>query len=306
MNSQRFKSRPHLCAGLCLLIGVFCAAAAAVADPIDPGFDFFNTPPGGAFVDLGMGPIPLEGVPLPNFALGLTDTVVSRMDPGPPDGGTGIVPIELVALHLKSVAPIDPDGPGGPAPTGDLHITIDASDRFFTGTMPKPDGTGSGPSFFGLPTVPNPPSIGLMELMHGGPGPHTGASMRACFGDTTSCDGTGALLGAGLGIGPPPPIGGIFASAILVVPGGDLSNPADVIAQTQAPPIMLASRGVYQHVPGSPAEWGGVLLATVTHVGPHPGAHPVPDQTVPEPLSLLLAVCGFGYGLLAIGRRGPR
>ncbi len=60
-------------------MGLFSLMAdKAIADPILPGFDYFLTPPGGAFVDLGSGPIPLEGVPLPNMALGLTDTVVAR------------------------------------------------------------------------------------------------------------------------------------------------------------------------------------------------------------------------------------
>jgi hypothetical protein len=262
----------------------------AAAAPIGPGFDFFLTPPGGAVVDLGMGPIPLTGVPLPNFALGLTDTVVARMDPGPPEGGTGVIDIELVALHLKSVAPIDVDGPGG-APPGDLHVTIDNSDNFFTGTTPKPDGTGAGPSRFGLPTLPVPPSIGNMSMTHGGPGPHTGATMKACFGDPAGC----AAMPSGFGIGLGVPGGGIFASAFLVVPGGDPSDPMDVMAAMPAPPVTLASMGVFVHTLFTPGQLGGIALATVMHDGPHPHAQPVPeDRTLPEPSSLLLVLLGMG------------
>jgi hypothetical protein len=285
------------------LIGLPLLVGTAMADPIGPGFDFFMTPPGGAAVDLGFGPIPLEGVPLPNFGLGLVDTVVSRMDPGPPEGGSGIIDIELVALHLKSVAPVDFD-PGPAVLLGDLHITIDASERFFTGTSPHPDGTGAGPSRFDLPTVPNPPSIGKMEIAHGGPGPHTGAAMRACFGDGPSCDATGPGFGLGLGIGPPPPVGGIFASAFAVVPGGDPANSMDVMMAMPAPPVTLASSGTYLHTTLKPNYLGGVILGAILHVGPHPNTIPVPDAPVPEPSSVLLALCALiGYGLTACGRR---
>jgi len=303
MKSHRLSWLTPVCVGVLLVCGVLCGGNTAVGDPINPGFDYFLTPPGGAFVDLGSGPIPLEGVPLPNFVLGLTDTVVARMDPGPPPGGTGIIDIELVALHLRSVGPVDIDGPG-PAPLGDLHITIDASDRFYTGSSPRPDGTGAGPSFFNLPTVPNPPSIGLMEIMHD-PGPvHPGASMRACFGDMPSCDATGPALGAGLGIGPPPPIGGIFASAFLVIPGGDLSDPMDVLAAMPAPPVTLASMGTYVHPVGGSSQWGGVILTSIVHVGPHPETQPVPDETVPEPTGGLLAlIAGLSIGLVRRARR---
>ncbi len=281
-------------------------AHSAIADPILPGFDYFLTPPGGAFVDLGFGAIPLEGVPLPNFNLGLTDTVVARMDPGPPEGGTGIIDIELVALHLKSVTPVDLTPVGGP-PAADLHITIDASDRFFTsgmsGTTPHPDGTGAGPSYFNLPVLPSPASIGNMEMMHDPPGVgHTGATMKACFGDPASC----SLMPAGFALGLGVPGGGIFASAYAVIPGGDPANPLDVLGSLPAPPVVLASRGIYVHTPMLPDEYGGIILVSVEHVGPHPHTQPLDDsinrQVVPEPSSALLTVLGF-VSLVGYNRR---
>ena len=288
---------------IAVLLTSSIVGGAAHASVIGPGFDYFTTPPGGAFVDLGMGPIPLQGIPLPNMALGLTDTVVARMDPGPPEGGTGLIDIELVALHLRSVAPVDFD----PSPgllLGDLHITIDSSNRFFTGVTPNPDGTGSGPSLFNLPVLPSPTpiplSIGKMEMIHGGPGPHTGATMRAAFADPTAANATGPLFGAGLGI----PGGGVFATFIATIPGGDPANPLHVIQQGPAPPVALASNGVYQHTTLNPSEYGGIMLAAIQHVGPHPGTIPVADSVVPEASSALFVLASaLTCGLVAYFRR---
>jgi hypothetical protein len=302
MKSLHSSLLTGVCFAAALIGGFLLGGDRASADPILPGFDYFATPPGGAFVDLGGGPIPLQGVPLPNFALGLTDTVVARMDPGPPAGGTGIIDIELVALHLRSVNPIDVD-PGLGIVLADLHITLDSSDRFFTGSTPKPDGTGAGPKLFNLPVLPSPtpipPSIGLMELMHGGPGPHTGATMRASFGDPAFSDSTGPLFGAGLGL----PGGGIYSTATAVIPGGNPANPSDVLAQMPAPQVMLASNGIYVHTSLNPSEYGGIILAAIQHIGPHPNTIPVADS-IPEASSALFVLCAAtGCGAVAYCRR---
>jgi len=275
--------------GLILGVGLLAwAVGPAVAAPIDPGFDYFVTPASvGAEVDLssaGLGIIPLEGVPLPNTVGGL-DTIVARKMPGPPEGNMNQIEIELVALHLTSVSP--------PAGLADLHITIDAGDRFFTNLMPQPDGTGAGPSPFNLPVpIPVPPSTGKMEIMHDPPGAgHMGAMFRACFGDAAGCDGTGPQFGQGLGM----PNSGIFANAIFVVPGGDPANPADRIQGLAAPPIVLASNGKFVHSPVFGG--GGVQIGQITHVGPHP-----PDPGggyMPEPTSFaLVMLASIGLGLL--------
>jgi hypothetical protein len=288
MKSHRLLWLTCVCVSV-LLIG----GGSASADPILPGFDLFSTPPGGASVDLGSGPIPLEGVPLPNMALGIADTIVARMDPGPPEGGTSTIDIELVALHLKSVGV-------GTFMGGDLHVTVDQSDRFVTGTPatgvhPRPAGNGAGPSLFNLPSLP-PPSTGNMILMHGGPGPHTGAGMSACFGTPGGCP-------PGLGV----PGGGIYATATVTVPGGDPRNPMDWLPGTSpmpAPPVTLSSTGVYLHTLLNRRMNGGIILGPIVHVGPHPNTIPSDpltefENTVPEPGSAVLALCAIlGCGLV--------
>lgn len=70
----------------------------ALAGPIGPGFDLFNTPP---FLSSFLG-FELMGGPI---GPGNTDTIVQRLGELP-DGGTGTIPIELVALSLQSVNPV--------------------------------------------------------------------------------------------------------------------------------------------------------------------------------------------------------
>ena len=134
--------------------GVIVAAAilggghpAVMADPILPGFDLYETLPGSNLVFGPTSPIPsgffgpgsdpfvgtvaLGGLPI---GPGLTDTVVQRMDPGPPSGGSGPINIELVALNLVSVMPITVTFNGGStSSTWDVAI----------GLQPTPDSLGT-------------------------------------------------------------------------------------------------------------------------------------------------------------------
>ena len=96
------------------------------------------------------------------------------------------------------------------------------------------------------------------------------------------------------------PVGGVHSTATFVVPGGDPSNPADIIQQLQVPPITLASQGVWNHVPY--AITGGFALISIQHTGPHPA---VIRPYVPEPSSALLALVG-STGLLGYVRRRRR
>ncbi|MBM4040709.1 MAG: PEP-CTERM sorting domain-containing protein [Planctomycetes bacterium] len=109
----------------------------AQASPIGPGYDFLETLPG-TYFDLGpgIGPINLTGQPLGLPGLGTTDTIVRR-PPDPvfplPPGGTGVVPIEIVALNLVSVNPItigptqyDVSVRSMPSPPGTMSITTHA------------------------------------------------------------------------------------------------------------------------------------------------------------------------------------
>lgn len=107
----------------------------AWADAIGPGFDLFSTPPGGAFLDLsplGVGIIPLTGNGIGGSD---TDTIVERLG-GLPAGGTGVIPIELVALSLMSVDPVPIPAFGGSF--FDVFVTINAG-LFPASVLPQPD-----------------------------------------------------------------------------------------------------------------------------------------------------------------------
>ncbi len=94
---------------LALVSVMSCLALAngpARAAFIDPGFDLFETVPT-SFFDNGVDPIvPFEGV---EIGPGTTDVILERKT-GLADGISGTVDIELVALSLKSVDPVDVGG----------------------------------------------------------------------------------------------------------------------------------------------------------------------------------------------------
>ena len=107
------------------MIGLtFLAGDIAFAAVILSGFDFFETDSASTFVNLdpdgpgGLSPfsVPLEGKPFETLtgsgSLWNTDTIVERtqgLNPFSVDD-TGTVDIELVALSLKSIAPVDIGG----------------------------------------------------------------------------------------------------------------------------------------------------------------------------------------------------
>jgi hypothetical protein len=141
-------------------------SSPAWADPISPGFDLFETPAGSSSVDLtgmGLGVIPLEGYrppvsalfspPWNNPAVNDTDTIVQRLAGiSPlPVGGSGTIPIELVALSLQSVAPVNIGGnfydltvlggslltPSDPSPVGNMIVNHTISNGgTFNATLP--------------------------------------------------------------------------------------------------------------------------------------------------------------------------
>jgi hypothetical protein len=81
---------------------------------IDPGFDLFATDPGTTFVKVDTDPtpnvvlvdVPLKGVPI---GPGDTDTIVQRKG-SLAAAMNGPIPIELVALSLESVSPVNIGG----------------------------------------------------------------------------------------------------------------------------------------------------------------------------------------------------
>ncbi|MFQ5533258.1 MAG: PEP-CTERM sorting domain-containing protein [Sphingomonadales bacterium] len=96
------------------------APEKGLALPIDPGFDLLTTPDGTAFIDLGpsLGVVDLNSNPI---GPGATDTIVQRHT-GLGPGQTGVIDVELVALSLKSVAPVDVGG----GVFLDVFVTLDS------------------------------------------------------------------------------------------------------------------------------------------------------------------------------------
>ena len=101
------KSKRCALASMLVAAVVTLGPGAASSTPIDPGFDLFSTV-GPTFVDLGgtIGIVGLEGVPI---GPGTTDTIVERKE-GLASGTSGTIDIELVALSLRSVAPVNIGG----------------------------------------------------------------------------------------------------------------------------------------------------------------------------------------------------
>jgi len=140
------------------VLGCLTALDSAQAVVIDPGFDLFTTPaPGdpweggiwptdlsyGTFVRIdpdATGPAPEITIPLkggPRVGPFDTDTIVERkLTVNPTPGNPETVPIELVALSLRSVDPVDIGGTlfdvevidnPSTSPIGQMTITKDAA-----------------------------------------------------------------------------------------------------------------------------------------------------------------------------------
>jgi hypothetical protein len=247
---------------------LFPTGAGATA--IGPGFDLFVTDPG-AQVDLtgfGLGIILVQGVPLdPSGA----DTIVRRLDginPFIPPAGSDTIDIELVALQLRSVDPVDLTPLGGPfiGVFADLWATINT---------------------IGLPNVPVydalQPSIGQMQIDHT---IASGGTFQSCLGATTDPVGVCGSLGV--------PGGGVYADGIFAVLGGDPNNPLDVILNIPAPRVAVsATSGTWSH-DGSPDDF---RVESIVHEGPHP------VSPVPEPGTSLLLMGMLGLAIVSRRRR---
>jgi hypothetical protein len=119
MNSQRLIWLTRVCVSAAFIGGLF-SGGAALADPILPGFDLLSTPPFDLQLQPGGPIVRMAGDPI---GPGNTDTIVQRHAPGPPEGATGTIPIELVALSLSSVTPVVLDFGTGAQPY-DVHIGL--------------------------------------------------------------------------------------------------------------------------------------------------------------------------------------
>ena len=247
MTSKKSASTFVLISALMLGI-IFGVGNIILAYSPGPGYDLFETSPG-AQVDMtayGLGIVPLKGVAM---GPGSTDTIVERKPPG----GLGIVDIELVALHLKSIDPVDLTPVGGP-PLADMHITINRRPTIFP-NLPMPVECGL--------------SIGSMEIRHENlDSDVTQGTFDSCFGDTVDCS---------LGV----PGGGIYANAIFTIVDGDPNDPVDVLFSTCAPKVVLVGHGTWIHTrpeddvrtPDFPA--GEFYIGSIIHDSTGAGHHPV-------------------------------
>jgi hypothetical protein len=252
------------------MVSISLAANTARADidlgvpAVALGSDYFATQ-GGTFFDFGpgIGPVPFMGLPI---GPGNTDTIVQRQADAAIGGAA--IPIQITALSLKSVAPVNVGGS-----FFDVFVTLDpahlAND---TGTM-SIMGTLAGGTFTS--------SLNVFFDAHFQP---VGAgSPFDVFSNVT-------LANAGATWGPTPPPG------IVIVNGPDDNTAADQNAN------MHSGRGtgevdfflVGQGANGS----GGRLVETgVTGNEAHIVGTALPF--IPEPSSLTLAGLGvtflFGY-----------
>ena len=124
-------------------LGVFGAGQAAAQD----GWDLFTTIPGQTAVTLpppfeGLGSIPMRGNPdrvVNNFKVlegTNVDTIVRRLVGGAP-GET--VPIELVALSLRSVGPVNVELPPASGQFFDVFIDVKGGSAFRCPTLATPE-----------------------------------------------------------------------------------------------------------------------------------------------------------------------
>jgi len=136
-----------------VMFGVF-SPPPAVADNVLPGVDLFSTPWGGATVDSHFTvmpipadffdpgsdpfdqPIELEGEPIPE--IWPADVIVERQDTAfvPACGDSDSVPIEMIALSLKSTHPITVTYDGGQDPElWDVKVCLSSVDTQHIGSM---------------------------------------------------------------------------------------------------------------------------------------------------------------------------
>jgi len=150
------------------LLGLLLLHLPLRAQVIPPGFDLLETDPASTYDDLNLPPgtflpfcdagfvgrVYFKGSPIDCYSgvcnLAPTDTIVQRMAPALPPSAT--IPIEIVALELRSVSPITVNCTGGPqtwnvsasVPQGDTNQTLGsmtinqnyARGGTFTSTLP--------------------------------------------------------------------------------------------------------------------------------------------------------------------------
>jgi hypothetical protein len=117
-----------------LLLVVALLAGSLLAAAQSSGYDVFQTG-SGASVDLssiGLGQVSLQGVPIQS-STGNADTIMFRPQAVPTGGGT--IPVNLWALFMKSVSPVNLNGT-----SADVYVTVNATGgAVATSVLPQPD-----------------------------------------------------------------------------------------------------------------------------------------------------------------------
>jgi hypothetical protein len=117
-----------------IALAALLLAGSLVASAQGAGYDVFQTG-SGASIDLSsinLGVVNLQGVPIQS-STGNADTIMYRPQAVPSGGGT--ITVNLYALFMKSVSPVNFSGH-----SADVYVTVNASGGTIpTSTLPQPD-----------------------------------------------------------------------------------------------------------------------------------------------------------------------
>jgi hypothetical protein len=121
-----------------IALAALLLAGSLVASAQGAGYDVFQTG-SGASIDLSsinLGVVNLQGVPIQS-STGNADTIMYRPQAVPSGGGT--ITVNLYALFMKSVSPVNFSGH-----SADVYVTVNASGGTIpTSTLPQPDALAS-------------------------------------------------------------------------------------------------------------------------------------------------------------------
>src|SRR5882672_6564340 len=249
-----------------LVLGFSMAVSAADIDPTVPsvalGSDYFATQPGTHFnFGGGIGDVNLLGLPIGPLN---TDTIIQRKADAVLGGAA--IPIQMVALSLKSAAPVNVGGS-----FFDVFITLDPANLANdTGTMSMAGNTTTGGTFSS--------ALNVFFQAHFAP---TGAGSAFDVFNQVN------LTSSGTAWGPTAPAGAV------IVNGPDDGTAADQQANKHSGLICTAATGACEvdfFLPTS-----GTTLTESTSTGNE--AHIVRLAQTPEPGTMLL----LGSALVALG-----